>query len=205
VELATTQYYGWAWHNRDQLLPTREQLERAERVAHEYQDRLRGKMKIYYVVPDYYESRPKPCMSGWGSIFLTIAPDGTALPCHSARLLPELEFPNVRSSAVAWIWNDSPAFNRYRGYDWMREPCRDCPERFKDFGGCRCQAYMLTGDAANADPVCSLSPHHDKIVAATEAAQPAMDLERIREQPILFRNPRNSAAVGGFKKNEPNH
>ncbi len=192
VELATTQYYGWAWHNRDQLLPTKGQLERAEHIAHTYQEKLRGKMKIYYVVPDYYESRPKPCMNGWGAVFLTVAPDGTALPCHSARMLPGLEFPNVRDHSVPWIWNDSPAFNHFRGFDWMREPCRECPERFKDFGGCRCQAYLLTGDAANADPVCSLSPHHDLILTATEAARAGVEVAKLGEQPIIFRNPRNS-------------
>ncbi|MGH8609727.1 MAG: pyrroloquinoline quinone biosynthesis protein PqqE, partial [Gammaproteobacteria bacterium] len=160
VELATTQYYGWAFLNRDRLMPTRAQIEHGERIAHAYQEKMKGKMKIYYVVPDYYEDRPKACMNGWGSIFLTITPDGTALPCHVARQLPGLLFPNVREHSIEWIWNDSPDFNRFRGFDWMKEPCRSCPERFKDFGGCRCQAYMLTGDAANADPVCSLSPNH---------------------------------------------
>ncbi|MFD2114037.1 pyrroloquinoline quinone biosynthesis protein PqqE [Thiorhodococcus fuscus] len=189
VELATTQYYGWAMLNRDQLLPTREQVRQAEAVAHEYQERLKGQMKIFYVVPDYHEERPKACMSGWGSIFLTVAPDGTALPCHAAGSLPELSFPNVRDHDLDWIWNDSPDFNRFRGYGWMKEPCRSCDEKTKDYSGCRCQAYLLTGDAANADPVCSKSPHHAElrrqVQSATEqTAQP--------ETPLIFRNMRNS-------------
>ncbi len=189
VELASTQYYGWSKLNVEHLLPTRAQLERAERIAHEYQDRMRGKMKIIYVVPDYYERRPKACMNGWGSIFLTIAPDGAALPCHAARLLPGLSFPNVRDHTLDWIWHESPAFRHFRGFEWMKEPCRSCPEKEKDFGGCRCQAYMLTGDAANADPVCDKSEHHAALVRSVEnitapGAQPA--------RAMVFRNLRNS-------------
>ncbi len=190
VELANTQYYGWAVPNRDRLLPTREQLTRAEAVAHEYQERYRGRMKILYVVPDYYENRPKACMNGWGKIFLTVTPDGTALPCQAARQLPGLEFPNVKDHEVAWIWRDSPGFNRFRGYDWMKEPCRSCPEREKDFGGCRCQAYLLTGDPANADPVCDLSPHHDVVLKAIDAAEASSKVAT--PKPFVYRNPRNS-------------
>jgi PqqA peptide cyclase len=193
VELATTQYYGWALHNRDRLLPTRAQLEGAEAIAHNYQARYQGRMKIYYVVPDYYETRPKACMNGWGAVFLTIAPDGTALPCHAARELPGIQFPSVRQHDIAWIWNESPAFNRFRGFDWMKEPCRTCPERFKDFGGCRCQAYLLTGDAENADPVCDLSPHHDRVLAAIERA--AKSSPPASEAPLVFRNTRSSRAI----------
>lgn len=191
VELASTQYYGWSKVNADLLLPTREQLARAERIAHEYQDRMKGRMKIIYVVPDYYETRPKACMNGWGAIFLTVAPDGTALPCHAARQLPDFEFPNVREHGLQWIWNESPAFNRYRGFDWMREPCRSCPERTKDFGGCRCQAFMMTGDATNADPVCDKSAHHARLVAEVERAT-AQPIEQVRAKPLVFRNTRNS-------------
>ena len=190
VELANTQYYGWAVPNRDRLLPTREQLKRAEAVAHEYQERYRGRMKILYVVPDYYENRPKACMNGWGKIFLTVTPDGTALPCQAARQLPGLEFPNVKDHDVAWIWRESPGFNRFRGYDWMKEPCRSCPEREKDFGGCRCQAYLLTGDPANADPVCDLSPHHDVVLKAIDAAEAGSQADS--RKPFVYRNPRNS-------------
>ncbi|MCA1704637.1 MAG: SPASM domain-containing protein, partial [Actinobacteria bacterium] len=186
-------YYGWALHNRDRLLPTRAQLEGAESIAHDYQARYQGRMKIYYVVPDYYETRPKACMNGWGAVFLTIAPDGTALPCHAARELPGIQFPRVREHDIAWTWNESPAFNRFRGFDWMKDPCRTCPERFKDFGGCRCQAYLLTGDAENADPVCDLSPHHDRVLAAIERA--AQSSPAGSEAPLVFRNTRSSRAI----------
>ena len=129
-------------------------------------------------------------MNGWAKVFLTVTPDGFALPCHAARQLPGFEFPNVRDTSIESIWYESEAFNRFRGYDWMREPCRSCPEKEKDFGGCRCQAYMLTGDAANADPVCSKSPHHGKILEAIEqAAAAASDAEA---KPLVFRRPQNS-------------
>ena len=195
VELATTQYYGWAYLNRDRLMPTRAQIERAEKIAHAYQERMKGKMKIYYVVPDYYEQRPKACMNGWGSIFLTITPNGTALPCHAAGQLPGLTFPNVREHNIEWIWHESPDFNKFRGFEWMKEPCKSCPERFKDFGGCRCQAYMLTGDATNADPVCSLSPHHDAVIEAIERAHTAADPAQSKPIPLVFRNPKNSKSL----------
>jgi pyrroloquinoline quinone biosynthesis protein E len=191
VELATTQYYGWAKLNRDHLLPTREQVRAAEAVAHEFQQAQQGRMRIFYVVPDYHEERPKACMNGWGSVFLTIAPDGAALPCHAARELPGLEFPNVREHGIAWIWRDSPAFNRFRGFDWMREPCRTCPERFKDFGGCRCQAWLLSGDAANADPVCSLSPHHRVVTDAVAAVERG----DVAARPLTWRNPAASRGL----------
>ncbi len=170
VELANTQYYGWALLNRSYLLPSREQVEQAKRISQEYQTRLQGQMRILYVIPDYYADRPKPCMAGWGSLFMAIAPDGTALPCHAARQIPSLTFPNVQDMDLRSIWYDSPIFNAYRGDDWMREPCRSCPEKEKDFGGCRCQAFQLTGDAANTDPVCDLSPQHDIVLQAIEEA-----------------------------------
>ena len=193
VELANTQYYGWALKNRDALMPSKAQLERAETIARRYQQALEGKMRILYVVPDYYEQRPKPCMNGWGNIFLTIAADGTALPCQAARGLPGLEFPNVRDHDVDWIWNDSPAFNHFRGFDWMAEPCRDCPDRFKDFGGCRCQAYALTGDPNATDPVCGLSPYRHVVDDAIAAAQASQDH---KSMPVmLFRNTRNSKVL----------
>ena len=187
VELASTQYYGWSRVNLAGLLPTREQLRAAEAVAHRYQDAMKDRMKIIYVVPDYYENRPKACMNGWGSIFLTIAPDGTALPCHAAQQLPGLAFPNVKLHSIEDIWYRSEAFARYRGDEWMQEPCRSCPDKSKDFGGCRCQAYMLTGDPCATDPVCDKSPHHGALVA---------EVERIGRsgstQPLVFRNTRNS-------------
>jgi len=163
VELANTQYYGWAFLNREHLLPTPEQLAHAEEVTRRFRDRVGSKLKIYFVVPDYYERRPKPCMNGWGSVFIVVTPDGVALPCHEARVLPGLEFPKVEERPLRWIWYESPAFKCFRGFDWMEEPCRSCPERFKDYGGCRCQAYLLTGDSAATDPVCELSPRHAQV------------------------------------------
>ena len=189
VELATCQYYGWAYENRENLLPTRAQLERAERITNEYRLKLEAAgnpIKLIFVTPDYYEERPKGCMNGWGQVFLTVTPDGTALPCHSAKMLP-IEFPNVRDHALDHIWNESFGFNHYRGYDWMKEPCRSCDDKEKDFGGCRCQAYMMTGDATNADPVCSKSEHHHLITDAREAAEAPKS-----DDGMLFRNDKNS-------------
>ena len=197
VELASTQYYGWSRVNIEQLLPTREQLARAEKTAREYQEKMKDKMKIIYVIPDYFENRPKACMNGWGSIFLTIAPDGSALPCHAAAQLPGLEFPNVRNYSVSQIWNDSDAFNQFRGFDWMKEPCRSCPEKEKDFGGCRCQAYMLTGDAANADPVCDKSPHHQQLHEDVERIDGLAGTAEFEAKPLVFRNMKNSKALSG--------
>ncbi len=191
VELANAQYYGWALHNRDLLLPTRDQLERAEAVAQTYRDRVGDSMRILYVVPDYFQGRPKPCMNGWGNVFLTITPDGIALPCQAARQLPEIDFPSVLEHGIEWIWNDSPAFNRFRGFDWMQEPCRSCPERFEDFGGCRCQAFQLTGDPHATDPVCELSPNHHVVLQAIEAADAAARPTTAVPE-LVFRNPRNS-------------
>ena len=198
VELANTQYYGWAWLNREHLLPSRAQLERAEETTRRFRERVGGRMQIYFVVPDYFETRPKACMSGLGSVFLGVAPDGTALPCHAARMLPGLQLPNVRESDIRTIWYDSPAFNRFRGEAWMKEPCRSCPERARDFGGCRCQAYLLTGDADNADPVCDLSPHHHLVteaVARAEQAGSASAAGGVREQALVFRDHRISIAI----------
>ncbi|MEQ8234616.1 MAG: pyrroloquinoline quinone biosynthesis protein PqqE [Gammaproteobacteria bacterium] len=194
VELASTQYYGWSRVNLEALLPTRAQLARAEAIAHEYQARMKDRMKIIYVVPDYFEKRPKACMNGWGAVFLTIAPDGRALPCHAASSLPGLEFPNVRNHSVREIWYDSEAFNRFRGFDWMPEPCRSCPEKTRDFGGCRCQAYLLTGDATATDPVCDKSPHHAALVADVERLEHLSDADAAAK-PLVFRNMRNSRTL----------
>ena len=194
VELANTQYYGWAYVNRDQLLPTREQLKRAEEVTNRFRERVGNKMRIFFVVPDYYEERPKACMNGWGALFLTITSDGLALPCHEARMLPGLTFPNVRDHDLGWIWYDSPGFNAYRGDSWMKEPCRSCPDKVKDFGGCRCQAYMLTGDATNTDPVCGLSPLHHLVTDVVDKAQSPL-APKVEVKPILFRDDKNSRAL----------
>ena len=184
VELANTQYYGFAYANREALLPSREQLEHAEAVTNAFRARMGERMKIFFVVPDYYANRPKACMNGWGSVFLCVTADGVALPCHEARMLPGLEFANVRSRELRWIWRDSPAFNRYRGDEWMREPCRSCPEKGRDFGGCRCQAYLVTGEAANADPVCDKSPHHSLITDVTARARKGT--VNAETKPVLF-------------------
>jgi pyrroloquinoline quinone biosynthesis protein E len=195
VELANTQYYGWAWLNRQQLLPSRAQLERAEAVTQRFRERVAGRIQVYFVVPDYFERRPKACMGGLGSVFLGIAPDGTAMPCHAARMLPDLELPNVRSADLRTIWYDSEAFNRFRGEAWMKEPCRSCPERVKDFGGCRCQAYLLTGDATNTDPVCDLSPQHHMVTEAVARAERAAAATPPAEHVLVFRDHRISIPV----------
>lgn len=190
LELANTQYYGWALKNRAQLLPTREQLLQAEAIVNRYRETIGKRCKLLFVVPDYFEQRPKACMNGWGSVFLGIAPDGAALPCHNARTLPGLNIPNVREHSIRSIWHDSEAFNFFRGDAWMQEPCRSCPEKSKDFGGCRCQAFLLTGDAAATDPVCAKSPRHAVVLQAIEqSTQPA-------EHPLVFRTDKNSRAMG---------
>ena len=191
LELANSQYYSWAQINRDGLMPSREQLERAERITKEYREKLGDKLRIFFVVPDYYETRPKKCMNGWGNIFLTITPDGSALPCHTAKMIKHLDFPSVKTMDVKSIWYDSHAFNHYRGDAWMKEPCKTCPEKTKDLGGCRCQALMLTGDAANADPVCDKSEHHQVVIDAVALAQ-IPDAQRVQTKPLVFRDPINS-------------
>ena len=190
LELANTQYYGWALLNRDQLMPTREQLKRAEAAVAARRRQLADRLRIVFVIADYFEGRPKRCMNGWGTTFLSISPDGTALPCQAARMLPGLDFPSVRTSSVRDIWFDSRAFNRFRGEAWMPEPCRSCPERAQDLAGCRCQAYLLTGDAAATDPACDRSPRHHAVRAAIDAG--AGDSGR----PLLFRSPANSLSLG---------
>jgi pyrroloquinoline quinone biosynthesis protein E len=195
VELANTQYYGWAWLNRQQLLPSRAQLERAEAVTQRFRERVAGRIQVYFVVPDYFERRPKACMNGLGSVFLGIAPDGTAMPCHAARMLPGLDLPSVRTIDIRTIWYDSQAFNRFRGEAWMKEPCRSCPERVQDFGGCRCQAYLLTGDATNTDPVCDLSPHHHLVTDAVARADRSAPAAARGEHVLVFRDHRTSIAV----------
>jgi len=189
LELANTQYYGWALLNRDHLIPSRAQLERAEAVVAARRATIGNRLRLLFVVPDYFEGRPKRCMNGWGTTILCVSPDGTALPCQAARMLPNLAFPSVRSSSVREIWFDSPAFNRFRGEAWMPEPCRSCPERTADFGGCRCQAYLLTGDIGATDPACDKSPHHDVVLAAIAAG------ERVPERRLLFGSPDNSRRI----------
>ncbi len=169
IEIAHVQYYGWALKNRATLMPSREQVEQAVSDVERLREQHRGKIVIDAVVPDYYARFPKPCMGGWGRRSLNVTPAGRVLPCHAAEVIPGLEFWNVREHSLADIWRNSPAFNAFRGTDWMQEPCRSCAMKEKDFGGCRCQAFLLTGDARNADPVCHLAPHHAHVAELAAA------------------------------------
>jgi len=160
VEIAHVQYYGWALENRVALMPTPEQVKRAVGEVEQLRKRHHGRIVIDAVVPDYYAKYPKPCVGGWGRRSLNVTPAGRVLPCHAAETIPGLEFWSVREHSLADIWASSPAFRAFRGTDWMQEPCASCPRRHEDFGGCRCQAFALTGDARATDPVCHLSPRH---------------------------------------------
>ncbi|MGB8074455.1 MAG: pyrroloquinoline quinone biosynthesis protein PqqE [Pseudolabrys sp.] len=173
VEIAHVQYYGWALKNRAALMPTREQVDQAVRQVATLRTKHHGQIVIDAIVPDYYARFPKPCVGGWGRRSLNVTPAGRVLPCHAAEVIPGLEFWNVREHSLADIWRTSPAFLAFRGTDWMLEPCKSCSRRDQDFGGCRCQAFLLTGDARAADPVCHLSPHHalvEDLAAAREDA-----------------------------------
>ena len=170
LEVAHAQYLGWALENRDALMPTRDQLDEATELVEERRASLEGILTIDYVIPDYHGVRPKACMGGWGQQFLVVTPEGNVLPCHGADGIDGLSFENVRDHSLSDIWTESEAFNAYRGTDWMPEPCRSCPEREVDWGGCRCQAFALTGDAANTDPVCEFSPLHHLVEEAVANA-----------------------------------
>src|SRR5262252_3435720 len=187
LELANTQYLGWALPNRAALLPTREQIERARAVAADARRRLRGKMEVLFVTPDYYTDLPKACMDGWGRRFIVLSPDGLALPCHAAHTLPGLRFESVRERSLGDVWRDSAGFGAFRGESWMPEPCRSCERRGIDFGGCRCQVFHLTGDAAATDPTCRLSPDHHLIETARREAADAPS------RPLLYRSRRGVA------------
>ena len=188
LELANAQYLGWAFRNRTALLPTKGQLERARSVAAAARARLEGRMEVVFVVPDYYVEFPPACMDGWGRRFIVVSPDGLLLPCLLAHTLPGLSFGNVRERSVEELWSSSPGLATFRGEAWMPEPCRSCARRAIDFGGCRCQPFHLTGNAAATDPACSLSPDHGLVEAArTEAARPAGELVT-----FSFRTPRTS-------------
>ena len=176
IEIAHTQYYGWALRNRSGLLPSRVQLDHATQVVAAARARLKGRLTIDYVVPDYYASRPKACMGGWGRRFMNVSPSGKALPCHAAETLPGLVFPSVREQSLANIWNASPAFQRFRGTDWMPEPCRSCERREVDWGGCRCQAFALLGDSGATDPACAKSADHLVMARAVAASFPQAEL-----------------------------
>jgi pyrroloquinoline quinone biosynthesis protein E len=201
VEIAHTQYYGWALANRAALLPTQAQLEKAVAIVVAAEKRLEGRMRIDSVVPDYYAKYPKACMGGWGRRLMLINPAGKVLPCHAAEVLPGLAFENVREKTLAWIWQESPSFQQFRGEDWMPEPCRSCDRRTEDFGGCRCQAFLLTGDALVTDPACSLAPSHGVVEAvarevnsgATVAqATPASSFVQLQKQTVDLWNYRTN-------------
>jgi pyrroloquinoline quinone biosynthesis protein E len=175
IELANTQYYGWGLQNRAALMPSREQVERSREIAERAIERYRGRMQITYVLPDYYEPYPKACYGGWGKLYLVVGPNGIVLPCHGATQITTLTFDNVGEHSLEWIWNNSRAFQIFRGDSWMQEPCRSCPRKTVDFGGCRCQAFALTGDATNADPVCTLTPQRRIIDEALQESPRSMD------------------------------
>jgi pyrroloquinoline quinone biosynthesis protein E len=171
LELANTQYYGWAVVNQESLMPTWDQLQRGEEAVQRFRERVGPRVQVLWVLPDFYEDLPKPCMGGWGRTAMVVAPNGDVLPCQAASTIPGLEFPNVREHSLEWVWGKSDAFARFRGTEWMQEPCRTCPlgRQEQDWGGCRCQALRLAGDATATDPVCRFSAHHDRVVAARES------------------------------------
>lgn len=190
MEIAHAQYYGWALHNRAALLPTRTQLEKSLVLIADARKRLEGRIRVDSVIPDYYARFPKPCMGGWGRSLMLIDPSGRALPCHAAGVIPGLEFENVREHSLEWIWRESPAFQKFRGEGWMPDPCRTCEHRSQDFAGCRCQAFLLIGDATATDPVCSLAPKR-KLVDAILAETNSVPVQQQSENFLVYRaNPR---------------
>jgi pyrroloquinoline quinone biosynthesis protein E len=186
LELANTQYYGWAVANQEALQPSWEQLRRGEEAVQRFRERVGPKVDVLWVLPDFYEELPKPCMGGWGRTTMVVAPNGDVLPCQAAATIPGLRFANVREHPLAWIWSESEAFARFRGTDWMQEPCRTCPlgRQEVDWGGCRCQALRITGDAAATDPVCRFSAHHDRVVSARESARSNEFVYRAMKRPL---------------------
>jgi pyrroloquinoline quinone biosynthesis protein E len=188
VEFAHVQYYGWAFANREQLLPTREQVANSIEFFKRAQERPSGKIRVEYVVPDYYAKFPKPCMGGWGRKLMLITPTGEALPCHAAKIIPALQFENVKARSLREIWEVSDSFQKFRGQAWMQEPCKSCERRELDFGGCRCQALLLAGDASATDPVCSLAPTRARVDAILEAAnQPSAPAAALTTPAWLYR------------------
>ena len=202
MEIAHTQYYGWALKNRAALLPTRAQLERAVEVVAAAEKRLAGRIRIDSVVPDYYARFPKACMGGWGRRLMLINPAGKVLPCHAAEVIPAMTFESVRERTLECIWRESPSFQKFRGEEWMPEPCRSCDQRAVDFGGCRCQALLLTGDASATDPACSLAPAHQIVEAALlEANSNDTIARRLRLRRLCsYKTGRSSGATGRIPK-----
>ena len=185
LELANSQYYSWALENRNTLLPTQAQRDEAARIALKARERYRGAMEIVFVQVDYFTKEPKPCIGGWARTYMCITPTGEFLPCHAANIIPDLHFDNVQQQSLAAIWRESQELNALRGDAWMQEPCQSCPQKETDFGGSRCQAFLLTGDAAATDPVCHLSPQHDIVLDAVAAAEQGAT-------PLVYRDQKNS-------------
>jgi PqqA peptide cyclase len=187
LELANTQFYAWGAENRRALMPSIEQYRRAEEIALEAIPKYRGTLEIIFVQNDYLSGEPKPCMGGWGRSYICINPSGEVLPCHAAKVIPGMNFESVREGSLAKIWHDSPGLNAFRGNDWMLEPCRSCARKDIDFGGCRCQAFMLAGNAAEADPICRLSANHSVVESAQEDTSDATEL--------IYRDTKNSRCL----------
>ena len=201
VEIAHAQYYGWALANRAALMPTREQIEKAVAIVAEAEKRLAGRMRIDSVVPDYYAKYPKACMGGWGRRLVLINPAGKVLPCHAAEVLPGMSFENVREKTLQWIWQESSSFQRFRGEEWMQEPCRSCDRRTEDFGGCRCQALLLAGDATVTDPACSLAPSHALVELAVQQANEDASMASPVSSSSLVQLQRETAELWSYRTN----
>lgn len=187
VEFAHVQYYGWAFANLERLMPTRAQLDRSLEILKRGEERLRGHIKVEYVVPDYYAKYPKACMGGWGRKVVLITPNGEVFPCHAAKILPEMKFENVQAQSLKKIWEESEAFRKFRGEDWMPDPCRSCDRRSLDFGGCRCQAFLLTQDATATDPVCSLAPQRSVVDSILHEVNTPRALDDVGAEEWIYR------------------
>ena len=201
VEIAHAQYYGWALANRAALMPTREQVEKGVAIVAEAEKRLAGRMRIDSVIPDYYAKYPKACMGGWGQKLMLVNPSGKVLPCHAAEVLPQMTFENVRERPLQWIWQQSESFQRFRGESWMPEPCRSCDHRAEDFGGCRCQAFLLTGDASATDPACSLAPKHRVVESAVRESNADIPSMRAASGSSFVQLQQQNAALWTYRTN----
>jgi PqqA peptide cyclase len=201
IEIAHTQYYGWALQNRAALMPTRAQVESAVAIIAEAEKRLAGRIRIDSVVPDYYAKYPKACMGGWGRRLMLVNPSGKVLPCHAAEVLPGLSFENVREKSLEWIWQESESFRKFRGEEWMPEPCRSCDRRGEDFGGCRCQAFLLTSDARATDPACSLSPAHHLVETAVLEANSESAVAQPRQASSFVQLQKQTATLWNYRTN----
>jgi pyrroloquinoline quinone biosynthesis protein E len=201
IEIAHTQYYGWALANRAALMPTRAQIDAAVEIVAAAEQRMAGRVRIDSVVPDYYAKYPKACMGGWGRRLMLINPAGTVLPCHAAEVIPGMAFENVREKTLEWIWRESTSFCRFRGEDWMPEPCRSCDRRTEDFGGCRCQAFLLAADATVTDPACSLAPAHGIVEAAVREANSDMGVAKANTASSFVQLQRDTAGLWDYRTN----